>query len=130
MHLQGEIAAAHRIQKIKAYRKLSAEARMDRVTQQLPRMAEQKIDRRDFNPHIAEAQEQAIFFRHTIEAPCVIRFVFGNGKAAYLFHPVAAPWARVKIRHNSKGTSHGFHQTAAQEASGNQFWNIALVGIE
>src|ERR1700677_1001958 len=101
MHLKGEVSAIHGVEKIKADRKFCAKTSVHRISQQLPWMLENQVDRWDFNAYVSKAQQQAVFLWNAVETPCVVLYV--TGEIADLFHPLPAPRPRIKEGNYAEG---------------------------
>jgi len=65
-----------------------------------------KVERRCFHNTGTEIQQQAVFLRNAVKAPSIVAAVFGQVKMR--FHPVAAPNARVKVRHHAERLRRSF----------------------
>ena len=111
VNLKRKVLPVHGVQHIKTNGKFLAEACMNTVTQKLTRVRIDKVERRCFHNTGTEIQQQAVFFRNTVKAPCIVAAVFGQVKMR--FHPVAAPDARVKVRHHAERLRRSFGQCFA-----------------
>ena len=111
VNLKRKVLTVHGVQHIKTNGKFLAEARMNTVAQKLTRVRIDKVERRCFHNTGTEIQQQAVFFRNTVKAPCIVAAVFGQVKMR--FHPVAAPDARVKVRHHAERLRRSFGQCFA-----------------
>ena len=100
MHLQTQIATTHGIEKIETYGEILSEPGFDRSTQQLTCLTEHQIIGRHLINHTVDIKIQTIFFRHTIKTPSEIRHILIQ--VTHLFHPLTAPWRRIKERHYTK----------------------------
>ena len=128
MHLQRQILSPDCIKEIKSDRELRTESAIILHTQQLFRLIQDEIHSGDLNSNIREPQVQTVFFRHTVETPGII--VFFRGKTADLFHPLAAPDSRVKIRHQPEGPASDLSEPFADSFGEDQLWIIRDIGIQ
>ena len=80
VHLQREVAAAHRVEEVESDREFGAEARERALAEELPRMAEDEIDRRDLDHAAAGLEQQRVLLRHAVEAPRVVVRRSGRGR--------------------------------------------------
>ena len=106
VNLKRKVLPVHGVQHIKTNGKFLAEACMNTVTQKLTRVRIDKVERRRFHNTGTEIQQQAVFLRNAVKAPSIVAAVFGQVKMR--FHPVAAPNARVKVRHHAERLRRSF----------------------
>ena len=106
VNLKRKVLPVHGVQHIKTNGKFLAEACMNTVTQKLTRVRIDKVERRCFHNTGTEIQQQAVFLRNAVKAPSIVAAVFGQVKMR--FHPVAAPNARVKVRHHAERLRRSF----------------------
>jgi hypothetical protein len=60
-----------------------------------------KVDGRNLNPHIPKPQIEAVFLGDPVKAPGIVLLTLIQ--IANLFHPLAAPHSRVKVRYDPEG---------------------------
>jgi hypothetical protein len=92
--------------------KLGFESAVHGISQQLPRMRKDQVNRGNFNLVPTKRQEETVFFRHAIKTPRVVRLILGE--IANLFHPMSAPWTGVEIGNHPKGPANNLLQADAQ----------------
>ena len=110
MDLERQVAALHRIKKVEADGEFVAEAGVYGIAQQGPRLVEHQVQRRQLQPRLAQPQQQAVFFRHAVEAPAVV-----DGRAVQIadfLHPLPAPGGRIEKGHHAEGPRHRMPQAA------------------
>ena len=98
VHLQRQVLAADRIQKVEPYRKLRAKPGVHFGAQQRLRMTEDQVHGRHLQHCTVQVEADAVLLRHTVKAPCVV--VHFRIQPAYLLHPLTAPDSGVKIRND------------------------------
>ena len=76
----------------------------------------------------AESKEQAIFFRHAVEAPRVIWRV--AREVEHFFHPMTAPGTGIEIWHDPEGLVCRDLKSSPEIDAADQFWGVIRVGIE
>ena len=128
MHLEREVAAAHRVQEIEADGKLVAKPRVDRLAQQGARLVKHQVQGRDFKADIAEAEQQAVFFRHAIEAPAVV--LRAAVQVADFLHPLAAPRRGIEEGHDAERPRDRVAQAAPHGVAFGQLRLARVVGVE
>ena len=128
MHLQAQVSAADGVQKVKANREFRAEARVNLVTQERFRFLMHQIDGGCFHNDAVHIQQEAVFLRHTIEAPCVIGLF--RGKPADGLHPLPAPNAGVEIRRNAEGLRDRLFERIAVAVAGHHAGRLGVVGVQ
>ena len=72
MYLQAQMTTIHCVQIVETNRKFIAKTSMNGISKQFSGMTENQINRRNFNYIFAKLQQKAIFFRYSIETPCII----------------------------------------------------------
>src|SRR6516164_267594 len=128
MHLKRKIAPIHGIEEVKADRELGAEARVNGFPEQLVGMREDQVDGWNLHAHIAETEQQAVLFRNTVKAPCVVLHL--SRQIADFFHPLAAPRTWIEKRNYSKRPGRSAPQTFGMLCSCDHLRLVALVRIE
>src|ERR1022692_1820447 len=91
-------------------------------------MAENQVERRYFYAVAAEPQQQAVFLGNAVETPRIIRGTVRQAES--LPHPMAAPWAGIKQRHEGERPPAAGRQAAAEWVAGNDFRGLRVVGVE
>ena len=110
MHLETQVAATHRVEKIEADGKFVAETRMHFFAQQRAGLIKNQINGGNFQPRVAETEQQRIFLRHAVETPAVI--LRAAVEIANFLHPLAAPRRGIEEWHDAKRLRHCLTQTA------------------
>ena len=106
MHLQREVASAHRVEEVEADRELRTKPSYDGIPQQLMRFAQHDVVGRGLECRGAEPEEHAVLLRHTVKAPAEV--VDAGIEAAHLLHPATAPGRRLEPRNNTeRSADHG-----------------------
>ena len=96
MYLQGQVTAAHGIQKIKTDREFRSVSAVYPLTQKFLWAVECHIHGRSLHRDISKLHVDTVFLRYSIKAPGQIFLLLTNAKI--LLHPVPAPDAGIKIR--------------------------------
>ena len=109
VYLQGQVLAAHGVQKIEADGELRSEPAVDLGTQKFLRMGQDQVHGRQFHLSGAEIQQDRVFFRHTVKAPGKVLLVFVQ--SADVLHPLAAPDTGVEVRLRPEGTFDALRQS-------------------
>jgi len=128
MHLQAQILSAHRIEEIKADRELCAEARIHLRTQQRLRLVQHQILSRQFHGPARIFQQQGVLLRHAVKAPGIVLRL--GIQIALLLHPLAAPDARVKIRHGAERPLRRLPQSLTEHVAGDHLRIIRMIGVD
>ena len=95
-YLQGQVTAAHGIQKIKTDREFRSVSAVYPLTQKFLWAVECHIHGRSLHRDISKLHVDTVFLRYSIKAPGQIFLLLTNAKI--LLHPVPAPDAGIKIR--------------------------------
>src|ERR1700733_11069115 len=126
MHLKRQVSAPYGVQEIKADGELRAEARVNKLSQKLPRLEECQIDSWNLDTHVAKPEQEAVLFRNAVETPRMIRHIMGQ--ITDFLHPVSAPRSGVEIRHNPVGPIRDLFQTGTQAIAADQLrWRIVCI---
>src|ERR1700679_1780054 len=92
-------------------------------------MLEDEIECWDLDAAIAEAEQKAVFFRNTVEAPRMVGCAV-VGKVEDALHPVAAPRTWIKERNDTKRLRGCFAKATAEGVARDHVRRAGLVGIE
>src|SRR6185437_1984158 len=92
-------------------------------------MGEDEVDGGDLDAQVAEAEQEAVFFRHAVEAPGVVGCSVG-GKSEDALHPVTSPGAGVEEGHDAEGAIDDGGEAAAKDLAGDCFGLAGNVGVE
>ena len=126
--LQREVAAAHGVEEVEADRELGAEARVHGFAEQLARVVEDEVDRRDSTRVVAEAEQQAVLLGHAVEAPAVVRRL--ARQVADFLHPLAAPRAGIEEGHDAERPASRRREAAPEGVARDQLRRGRVVGVE
>ena len=128
VHLQRQVLATDRIQKVEPYRELRAEPRVHFGAQQRLRMTEDQVHGRHLQHGPIEVKADAVLLRHTVKAPCVV--VHFRIQPAYLLHPLASPDPGVKIRNNPERSRDLLPKCLLKEIAPDHHIVIVPVGVD
>src|SRR5689334_17960762 len=101
---------------------------MHGVAEKAARMLKNQVNRGDLDLGFAEAEQEAVLFRHAVNTPREVGYVLWE--VAYLLHPLAAPRSRIKERHKPKGSRCGNVECATKLGAGNHLRLGAVVRIK
>ena len=128
MHLQAQVAAVDGVEKVETDGKLVAKAGVHRIAQQLNGVSENEIDGGDLDDVFIKFEQQAVFLRHTVETPGVIRGRRFQPEA--LLHPLSAPGAGIKKGHQAERTSCRFPESLHHRRSLDHFGLPRNIGVQ
>src|SRR3984893_18315640 len=128
VHLKGEIAALHCVEKIEADGELGSKTRMHRFAEQLMRMLKYQVNGWDFYLHVAETKQKAILFRYAIKAPCVVLGL--PRQVAHFFHPLSAPRSGIEEGHYAKRPVRRILQSLQMQSPTDHLGQIALICVQ
>ena len=128
MDLEAEVAAADGVEKVEADREILAEAGLDRLAEDGAAMLENQVVGRQLEQNAFDFQQEAVFLRHAVEAPAVVRH-FGVEPADVL-HPLASPRGGVEERNDAERPGRSLFQSAQEGLSGNELGVAGGIGVE
>ena len=128
VHLQGEVLAVHRVQKVEPDGEVQAKARVHAVAQERARRKEHQILRRHLHDGVPALEQQAVLLRHAVKAPGVV--LLGGVQAADLLHPLPAPDAGVEVRRHAEGALRHERQRRAEVLAPHHHGLVALVRLQ
>ena len=128
MHLQAQVAPVHGIEEIETNGKFCAKTGIYILSQQLPWLVINQVNRGYFHRGSIKIEQQAVLLRHTIETPGIVHR--RPVEVAYFLHPLPAPGARIEKRDHAERLGSRLFQGSPYRFAGSHFRAAFGVGVQ
>ena len=128
MYLQGQVTAAHGIQKIKTDREFRSVSAVYPLAQKFLWAVECHIHGRSLHRDISKLHVDTVFLRYSIKAPGQIFLLLTNSEI--LLHPVTAPDAGIKIRLQTERFLHKLPESIPESLACHQLRMILFFRLQ